>query len=99
MAVGGRGVISVLANFLAREVADLTHAALEGDWKRARELHLRLYPLCRAMFIETNPIPVKEAMAMLGMVRAEWRLPMCPMSAGNRDRLRSILLQAGVLKA
>jgi 4-hydroxy-tetrahydrodipicolinate synthase len=99
MAVGGRGVISVLGNFLAREVADLTHAALEGDWKRARELHLRLYPLCRAMFIETNPIPVKEAMAMLGMVRAEWRLPMCPMSAGNRDRLRTILLQAGVLKA
>ncbi|HSE95612.1 MAG TPA: 4-hydroxy-tetrahydrodipicolinate synthase [Methylomirabilota bacterium] len=99
MAVGGRGVISVLGNFLAREVTDLTHAALDGDWKRARELHLRLYPLCRAMFIETNPIPVKEAMAMLGMVRAEWRLPMCPMSAGNRDRLRTTLVQAGVLKA
>jgi len=99
MAVGGRGVISVLGNFMAREIADLTHAALEGDWKRARELHLRLYPLCRAMFIETNPIPVKEAMAMLGMVRAEWRLPMCAMSAGNRDRLRTTLVQAGVLKA
>jgi 4-hydroxy-tetrahydrodipicolinate synthase len=99
MAVGGRGVISVLGNFLAREVADLTHAALDGDWKRARELHHRLYPLCRAMFIETNPIPVKEAMGMLGMVRAEWRLPMCPMSSANRDRLRATLVQAGVLKA
>lgn len=99
MAVGGRGVISVLANLLPREVADLTHAALEGDWKRAREQHLRLYPLCKAMFIETNPIPVKEAMAMLGLVRAEWRLPLCPMSPANREKLRTILVRAGVLKA
>jgi 4-hydroxy-tetrahydrodipicolinate synthase len=99
MAVGGRGVISVVANFLPREVAELTHAALEGDWKRAREAHLRLYPVCKAMFIETNPIPVKEAMAMLGLIRAEWRLPMCPMSPANREKLRAILTQAGVLKA
>jgi 4-hydroxy-tetrahydrodipicolinate synthase len=98
MAVGGRGVISVIANFLPRDVADLTHAALEGDWKRARDLHHRLYPICKAAFIETNPIPVKEAMAMLGMIRAEWRLPMCPMTAPNRDRLRKALVQAGILK-
>ena len=51
------------------------------------------------MFIETNPIPVKEAMAMLGIVRAEWRLPMCAMSSANRDRLRKALVQAGFLKA
>jgi 4-hydroxy-tetrahydrodipicolinate synthase len=99
MSVGGRGVISVVGNFLAREVADVTHAALEGDWKRARDLHLKLYPVCKAMFIETNPIPVKEAMAMLGMIRAEWRLPMCPMTPANREKLRQALLQAGVLKA
>ena len=99
MSVGGRGVISVVANFLAREVADVTHAALEGDWKRARDLHLKLYPVCKAMFIETNPIPVKEAMAMLGMIRAEWRLPMCAMTPGNREKLRQALVQAGVLKA
>jgi 4-hydroxy-tetrahydrodipicolinate synthase len=99
MAVGGRGVISVVGNFLAREVADVTHAALEGDWKRARDLHLKLYPVCKAMFIETNPIPVKEAMAMLGMIRAEWRLPMCPMSPANREKLRQALVQAGVLRA
>jgi 4-hydroxy-tetrahydrodipicolinate synthase len=99
MAVGGRGVISVVGNFLAREVADVTHAALEGDWKRARDLHLKLYPVCKAMFIETNPIPVKEAMAMLGMIRAEWRLPMCPMTPGNREKLRQALIQAGFLKA
>jgi 4-hydroxy-tetrahydrodipicolinate synthase len=98
MAVGGRGVISVLANFMPREVAELTHSALDGDWKRARELHWRLFPICRAMFVETNPIPVKEAMAMLGLIRAEWRLPMCPMSDANRDRLRKVLVHAGVLK-
>jgi 4-hydroxy-tetrahydrodipicolinate synthase len=99
MSVGGRGVISVVGNLLPREVADITHAALEGDWKRARDLHLKLYPVCKAMFIETNPIPVKEAMAMLGMIRAEWRLPMCPMTPANREKLRQALVQAGVLKA
>ena len=98
MAVGGRGVISVVANFLPKEVAEMTHAALDGDWKRARELHWKLFPICRAMFVETNPIPVKEAMAMLGMIRAEWRLPMCPMSDANRERLRKVLAQAGILK-
>jgi 4-hydroxy-tetrahydrodipicolinate synthase len=98
MAVGGRGVISVVANFLPREVTELTHAALDGDWKRAREVHHRLFPICRAMFVETNPIPVKEAMAMLGMIRAEWRLPMCPMSDANRDRLRKVLMGAGILR-
>jgi 4-hydroxy-tetrahydrodipicolinate synthase len=98
MSVGGRGIISVVGNFLPREVADVTHAALEGDWKRARDLHLKLYPVCKAMFIETNPIPVKEAMAMLGMIRAEWRLPMCPMTPANREKLRQTLVRAGVLK-
>jgi 4-hydroxy-tetrahydrodipicolinate synthase len=99
MSVGGRGIISVVGNFLAREVSDMTHAALEGDWKRARDLHLKLYPVCKAMFLETNPIPVKEAMAMLGMIRAEWRLPMCPMAPANREKLRQALVQAGILKA
>jgi 4-hydroxy-tetrahydrodipicolinate synthase len=99
MSVGGRGVISVVANFLPREVAELTHAALEGDWKRARDLHWKLFPICKAVFLETNPIPVKEAMAMLGLIRAEWRLPMCPMSDANREKLRKVLVQAGVLKA
>jgi len=99
MAVGGRGVISVLANLLPREVADLTHAALDGDWKRARDLHWKLYPLCKAMFIETNPIPIKEAMAMAGLIHPEWRLPMCPMGSANRERLRTVLTDGGVLRA
>lgn len=98
MSVGGRGVISVVANFVPRDTAEMTHAALGGDWKLARDLHLRLFPLCRAMFIETNPIPVKEAMAMLGMIEPEYRLPMCRMSDANRQRLKTILDRYGLLK-
>jgi 4-hydroxy-tetrahydrodipicolinate synthase len=98
MSVGGRGVVSVVANFVPRDTVEMTHAALAGDWKLARELHLRLFPLCRAMFIETNPIPVKEAMAMLGMIEPEFRLPMCRMAESNRQRLAAILAQYGLLK-
>jgi len=98
MSVGGRGVISVIANIVPRETAEMTHAALAGDWKLARELHLRLFPLCRAVFIETNPIPVKEAMAMMGMLEPEFRLPLCRMGDANRERLRAILTQHGLLK-
>src|SRR5712692_6849235 len=91
MSVGGRGVISVIANIVPKETAEMTHAALEGDWKRARELHLRLFPLARAAFIETNPIPIKEAMAMAQMIAPEFRLPMCRMAEANRERLRAVL--------
>jgi len=99
MAVGGRGVVSVVANIVPRETAEMTHAALEGDWKRARDLFHRLFPLCRAMFIETNPIPVKEAMAMLGMIAPEFRLPLCRLADANRERLKTVLQQFGLLKA
>ncbi len=98
LALGGRGVISVIANIVPRETADMVHAALEGDWKRARELHYRLYPLARAAFLETNPIPIKEAMAMAGMLEPEFRLPMCRMSDANRERLRAILKPYGLVK-
>jgi 4-hydroxy-tetrahydrodipicolinate synthase len=98
MAVGGRGVVSVVANIVPRDTAEMAHAALDGDWKRARDLFLRLFPLCRAMFIETNPIPVKEAMAMLGMLQPEFRLPLCRMADANRERLKTVLQQFGLLK-
>ncbi len=98
MSVGGRGVVSVIANIVPRDVADMTHAALDGDWKRARDLHLRLFPLSRAAFLETNPIPIKEAMAMAGMIEPEFRLPMCRMSDGNREKLRSVIRQFGLVK-
>lgn len=97
MAVGGSGVISVVANIVPKDVADMTRAFLGGDWKRARELHLKLFPLCQAMFYETNPIPVKTALAMMGKVREEFRMPMCPMLAGNRKKLEGALKAYGLL--
>ena len=99
MSVGGRGVISVIANIVPRETAEMTHAALAGDWKQARELHLKLFPLSRAMFLETNPIPVKEAMAMMGLLEEpEFRLPMCRLAEVHRPRLKAVLASLGLLK-
>ena len=97
MAVGGKGVISVVANIVPRDVADLTRAFLSGDWKRARELHLKLFPLCQAMFYETNPIPVKTAMALMGMINGELRLPLCPMSEANLNKLKAALRAYGLI--
>src|SRR5438874_2776864 len=98
LAIGGSGVISVIANILPRETSDMVHAALDGDWKRARDLHYRLFPLARAAFLETNPIPIKEAMAMAGMIEPEFRLPMCRMSDANRQKLRAILKAYALVK-
>ena len=98
LAIGGSGVVSVIANIVPRETAELVHAALDGDWKRARDLHYRLFPLARAAFLETNPIPIKEAMAMAGMIEPEFRLPMCRMSDANREKLRAILKPYGLIK-
>jgi 4-hydroxy-tetrahydrodipicolinate synthase len=98
LAIGGHGVISVIANLLPRETAEMVHAALDGDWKRARELHYRLFPMARAAFLETNPIPIKEAMAMAGMLEPEFRLPMCRMSDANREKLRGVLTQYALVK-
>jgi 4-hydroxy-tetrahydrodipicolinate synthase len=98
LAVGGHGVISVIANIMPKDTADMVHAALDNDWKRARELHHRLFPMARAAFLETNPIPIKEAMAMAGMLEPEFRLPMCRMSDANRETLRGVLRQYGLVK-
>ena len=98
LAIGGRGVISVIANIVPRETSEMVHAALDGDWKRARELHYKLFPLARAAFLETNPIPIKEAMAMTGMLEPEFRLPMCRMGDANRQKLRAILESYGLVK-
>ena len=97
MAVGGRGVISVIANICPKEVAEITRASLNGDWKRAKEIHLRLFPLCKAMFYETNPIPVKTAMQILGRLNGELRLPLCTMSPSNRDKLEKALKAYGLI--
>jgi 4-hydroxy-tetrahydrodipicolinate synthase len=98
LAIGGSGVVSVIANIVPRETAEMVHAALDGDWKRARDLHYRLFPLARAAFLETNPIPIKEAMAMAGMLEPELRLPMCRMGDANREKLRAVLKPYGLIK-
>lgn len=97
MSVGGKGVISVIANILPKESAEMANAALNGDWKRAKELHMRMFPLCKAMFYETNPIPVKTAMQLLGRLNGELRLPLVPMSEANRDKLGKALRDYGLL--
>lgn len=91
MAIGGRGVISAVANIVPRDMADLASACLAGRLEEARALQLRLLPLIHACFVETNPIPVKTACAMLGICREEFRLPMTPMAAANREVLRQAL--------
>jgi 4-hydroxy-tetrahydrodipicolinate synthase len=96
MAVGGVGVISVVANVMPKESADMIAACRRGDWDMARRLHYRLLPLMRALFLETNPIPVKAALAMMGYCRDEMRLPLLPMSAAPRVKLRAIMHQLGL---
>ncbi len=75
----------------------MTRAALNGDWKRAKEIHLRIFPLCKAMFYETNPGPVKTAMQLLGRLNGELRLPLVPMSDANREKLAKALKAYGLL--
>jgi 4-hydroxy-tetrahydrodipicolinate synthase len=97
MAVGGCGVISVIANVLPRESAAMTAAMLRGSLAEARALHFRILPLMRALFLETNPIPVKAAMSMMGLCRDELRLPLLPMSAAPREKLHAELHALGLV--
>ncbi len=88
MALGASGVISVAANLFPRETADLVRHVLDGKWDAARKAHYRLYPLVKSLFLETNPIPVKTAMKMLGRDTGEMRLPLTAMSAANAAVLK-----------
>ena len=83
---------------LPKQWSELVDAALRGDWATARALHYALLPLIRALFLETNPIPIKAAMAMLGYCRDELRLPLLPMSDGPRQQLRAALLTKRVTR-
>lgn len=98
MAVGAQGVISVASNIIPREVAQMVTAFTKGDVTAAQRLHHKYYPVFKDLFIETNPIPVKAALAMMNLVREEYRLPLVPMSAKNRDTLRATLIACGILK-
>ncbi len=91
MSLGGTGTIAVTSNVAPGAVSDMVDAALEGNWERARELHYELLPLFRALFIETNPIPVKTAASLLGLCSDEMRLPLIPMEGENLTILQETL--------
>lgn len=98
MALGGVGVISVISNEVPRAMTNLAHLLLEGKYEEARKLHFQLMPLIQVNFIETNPIPVKAALAMMGMIEEVYRLPMVPMNSENRGKLEKVLAAQGLLQ-
>lgn len=91
MALGGKGVISVASNVIPKEMHELCKYALDGNFEEAKRMHYELLPLFKGIFIETNPIPIKAALAMKGMINEAYRLPMCEMKAENKEKLRKIL--------
>ena len=97
MALGGEGVISVASNLVPARMAKLVSLALSGSWEEARAEHFALLPLFKALFLETNPIPVKAALAAKNLIEESYRLPMCPMASENRARLMAVLRETGVL--
>jgi len=97
LAMGGSGVISVFSNVAPGDMADMIDAYQAGDIAQARTQHYHMLPLMDALFIETNPIPVKAALAMMGLIDYELRLPLCRMSKNNDDKLEKVLLTYGLL--
>ena len=90
-ALGGRGVISVAANEIPAEMAQLCRHGLRGEFDQARAIHRKYLPLMEINFIESNPIPVKAALALMGLLEPVWRLPMVPPRVENRMRIHSVL--------
>ena len=91
LSVGGRGVVSVAANIAPQDCARMVQSALKNDWQEARRLHHHLTPVVDALFLETNPVPVKTALELMGRCRSEVRLPLVPLSQENHEKLKHIL--------
>jgi len=98
LAIGGKGVVSVVANIAPKDSAKLVKAWHDGKIEQARKLFYKLLPLCQAMFYETNPIPVKTALSLMGKVDGEMRLPLCPMAPANLEKLKTSLQDYGLIK-
>jgi len=98
MAVGAQGVVSVASNVIPRQVAQMVKAYTSGKVGAALKLHDKYYPLFKDLFIETNPVPVKAALAMMGQIEEEYRLPLVPMNAKNRETLRTTMRRCGIAK-
>jgi len=99
IALGGVGIISVASNEIPREMAEMTRAALDNDWDKARSLQHKYLALMQANFLESNPIPVKAILAMMGRIEENYRLPMLPAKKETKTRLEKIAAEAGLLKA
>lgn len=97
LSIGGTGIISVVANIVPKEVAELVNLFEKGNIKKAQEIHYRLLPLVKAIFIETNPIPVKTAMSLMGLCEPDLRLPLCAMSPENFEKLKMAMKDYGLL--
>lgn len=97
LAVGGKGVISVAANIIPSDMAKMVQAFGRGDLQEAQKLHYRMFGLFHALFLETNPIPVKTALSLMGRCSAELRLPLCPLSSENLERLRQAMKEYGLI--
>jgi len=97
LAVGGTGAISVSSNIVPRDMSDMIAAHLSGNGEQAQKLNLKLLPINKAMFIETNPVPVKEALVMMKKIDLEFRLPLVPLADANREVLRKALKEYGLI--
>jgi len=97
LALGGSGVISVVSNVVPADMAGMIDAFQEGELQKARELHYKMLPLMDSLFLETNPIPVKAALYMMGKIEYELRLPLCQMSDANYEKLRRVMLNYGLI--
>jgi hypothetical protein len=97
IAVGGVGIVSVASNEIPREMAEMTRAALNNDWATARALHRKYLPLMQANFIESNPLPVKAVLAMMGKIEEVYRLPLLQMRRDTRSKLQKVATEAGLI--
>ncbi len=91
MALGGKGVISVVTNIIPDKMSALVRHMLAGEIDKARAIHFEIFELCQAMFVETNPIPIKAALGLMGKIEPEFRLPLCPPASANLEKIRNVL--------
>ncbi|MEW6619775.1 MAG: 4-hydroxy-tetrahydrodipicolinate synthase [bacterium] len=96
LSIGGVGVISVVANIVPKDMANLIKEFNKGNFDEAKRLHYKIFPLCEACFIETSPVPVKEALGIMGKILPEVRLPLVPLQETNREKLRQTLITYGI---
>jgi 4-hydroxy-tetrahydrodipicolinate synthase len=97
MALGGKGVISVVTNIAPQKMVGLASEMLAGNVDAARSIHFDVFELCQTMFVETNPIPVKAALGLMGKIKTEYRLPLCPPSQANLEKIKAVLERYGLI--